>query len=86
MSSMVLTFDCNGNGSGLYGELIDLQQIGSLEVTRASFIEFNCENQEWEVKSIDGRLLFSNVSRAVCLAWEQNHVREIRNPQSSCFQ
>lgn len=72
MITSVLTFDPSGQGSCLYTELIDLQQIGSLHVTRASTIEFNEEEQVWEVRA-EGELLVSNRSRSVCLAWEQQH-------------
>lgn len=69
MSTAVLTFNPSGTGSCLYTELIDLQQLGSLQVTRASTIEFNESGQVWEVRAA-AKLLFSNRSRAVCLAWE----------------
>jgi hypothetical protein len=39
-----------GLGQCLYTELIDLSSIGSLEVHRASTIEFNQSNQQWEVR------------------------------------
>ena len=71
MNACVLTFDANGTGSCLYSELIDLQSIGSLQVTRATEIEFNPLRQLWEVK--DGKTLFAHPSRTVCLAWEQQH-------------
>ena len=73
MSTAVLTFDSSGTGSCLYTELIDLQQVGSLQMERASTIEFNQSEQVWEVRSSAGELLCSNRSRAVCLAWEQQH-------------
>ena len=72
MSTAVLTFDPTGTGSCLYTELIDLQQLGSLQMERASTIEFNEARQVWEVRA-GGELLFSNRSRSVCLAWEQQH-------------
>lgn len=67
-----VTFDAAGSGSCLYTELIDLQSIGSLEVRRASFIEFNNERQVWEVKTGSGRVLFFSRRRIDCLAWEQS--------------
>jgi hypothetical protein len=72
MSTAVLTFDASGSGSCLYTELIDLQQLGSLKIERASTIEFNESGQVWEVRA-EGELLFSNRSRAVCLAWEHQY-------------
>lgn len=70
-AAAVMRFDASGHGSCLYTELIDLQSIGSLEVRRASFIEFNNECQVWEVKNQAGRVLFFSRRRADCLAWEQ---------------
>lgn len=72
MSTAVLTFDSHGTGSCLYTELIDLQQLGSLQMERASTIEFNESGQVWEVRA-ESELLFSNRSRAVCFAWEHQH-------------
>ena len=71
MSACVLTISPTGTGSCLYSEMIDLAAIGSLEVTRATEIEFNQATQQWEVK--DEQILFSHSSRSVCLAWEQEH-------------
>lgn len=73
MSTAVLTFDASGTGSCLYTELIDLQELGSLQMERASTIEFSDTGQVWEVRSLAKKLLFSNRSRSVCLAWEQQH-------------
>ena len=73
MSAIVLKFNPSGLGECLYTELIDLSSIGSLEVRRTSIIEFNPEKQKWEVRDHNNALLFTNKSRAVCMAWEQQH-------------
>jgi len=73
MNTLVLKFDTSGAGHCLYSELIDLNRLGSLKVRRASNIEFNASRQEWEVRNRSGRVLHSNPSRSVCLAWAQNH-------------
>jgi hypothetical protein len=70
MNTVVLTVDASGQGSCLYSELIDLQSIGSLEVTRATTIEFNNKSQFWEVKNRKGTVLYFSRSRTACLAWE----------------
>jgi hypothetical protein len=69
----VLTFDTCGNGQCLYTEQLDLNSIGSLEIRRASEIEFNNQSQQWEVRSPEGDLLYSHVSRLVCLNWEHQN-------------
>jgi len=70
----VLTFNTNGAGSCLYTELIDLNSIGRLEVTRATTIEFNNTSQFWEVKDRRGTVLYFSRSRSACLAWENNEL------------
>jgi hypothetical protein len=72
MKTTTLTFNPNGTGSCLYTELIDLNKIGQLEVTRATTIEFNNQTQFWEVKNRKGTVLYFSRSRIACLAWE-NH-------------
>ena len=73
MNTLVLTVHNTGEAGCLYSELIDLSSIGPLEVSRASVIEFNHQKQKWEVRAVDGRVLFSHSSRALCLAWEVQH-------------
>ena len=73
MNTVVLTVDSSGQGSCLYSELIDLQSIGSLEVSRATQIEFNPATQQWEVKDTKNKILFVHPSRSLCLAWEHQH-------------
>ena len=70
MKTTVITFNQQGTGSCLYTELINLGSIGSLEVTRATTIEFNNQTQFWEVKDNRGIVLYFNRSRTACLAWE----------------
>ncbi len=72
MKNAVITFLPDGTGFCLYTELIDLQSIGRLEVTRATTIEFNNQTQHWEVKNMQGNTLFFSRSRATCLEWEHN--------------
>jgi hypothetical protein len=78
MNSTILTINPNGTGTCLYTELIDLHAIGSLEVTRASTIEFNSEHQVWEVRlaSRPDTIAFSHPSRETCLDWERSHFNE----------
>ncbi len=65
-----LTIDPQGTVTGLYTELIELSQPGHLEITRATNIEFNQATQAWDVTDAGGAILFSDPSRARCLAWE----------------
>ena len=73
MNALVLKFDSSGAGHCLYSELIDLRLVGPLDIQRAANIEFNPAIQQWEVRDRDGQILHSHRSRAICLAWEQQH-------------
>ena len=73
MIAAVLKFDTTGNGHGLFTEAIDLASLGTLEIVRASSIEFNNTAQQWEVKSAEGELHFSHPSRQACLNWEHQY-------------
>ena len=66
----VLTFDVDGIVRCLHTDAIPLQSLGTLEVQRATSIEFNSAVQQWEVKDADGITLHSDPSRSCCLAWE----------------
>ena len=72
----VLTIDHQGTVTGLYTELIELSQLGHLEITRATSIEFNPATQAWDVTDANGAILFSDASRARCLAWEHQHFNQ----------
>ena len=74
MNSLVLRIDPSGQVHCFYTEAIDLALLGRLEMRRASTVEFNESNQQWEVRDPSGLLLYSHPSRATCLAWEQEHL------------
>ena len=71
-----LTIDQQGTITGFYTELIELHQLGRLEITRATTIEFNASTQQWEVKDAAGAILHTNPSRSCCLAWEVEHFNQ----------
>jgi hypothetical protein len=68
----VIDFAPDGSVRCLYSELLPLSELGQLEVSRASNVEFNAQSQEWEVRlaSEPGRVAFSHQSRSTCIAWE----------------
>jgi hypothetical protein len=71
-----LRFDDTGRVECLFTEAVDLRALGRLQVVRATDICFNASTQFWEVHHADtGEVLFSDPSRASCLAWEQEHLQ-----------
>ena len=78
MKSFILTVDETGRAYCLYSEVIDLSQLGSLEIERASTIEFNGQRQKWEVRNRKRVTLFTDWSRQNCLGWEQSHADAFR--------
>ena len=73
MNTIILKFDPQGVGHCLYTEEVDLSLLGSLQIARASHIEFNHARQEWEVRDAEGAILYRHASRASCLHWEQQY-------------
>ena len=71
--STILVFTPDGNAVGLYTEIIDLQELGVLRVTRASSIEFEDKMQAWRVKDRKGLSLFTSPSHRECIEWEQDY-------------
>ena len=76
MKCVNISFDASGVGACFYTEAIDLHEIGTLEMIRASTIEFNRQSQQWEVKDNAGAILHSNPSRQQCLQWEHQHFNQ----------
>lgn len=65
-----------GRVNCLYTEAIDLRELGKLQLTRATDIRFSEASQQWEVHEAgSNRVLFSNPSRAECLAWEHRNLQ-----------
>lgn len=72
---LVIQFDPTGQGKCLFTEAVPLHEIGSLDVTRASTVEFSPRWQHWEVK-IPGdpiTVLYADSSRDACINWEIEH-------------
>jgi len=66
-----IRFDQAGQGHCLYTEEVDLATIGQLQVHRATRVEFNNARQAWQVKDLDGSLLYCSPSHTTCLDWER---------------
>ena len=68
-----LVFRPDGICAGLYMEIIDLSELGCLQVERVSNIVFDNDKQVWRVKDKQGFPLFTAPTRRQCLEWEQEY-------------
>lgn len=74
----VITIANDGSVECLWTEAIPLDSLGTLNVKRASNVEFNEASQEWEVKlaTSPDAVAFSHTSRAQCIAWEVETIND----------
>ena len=70
-----IQFNPDGTAHCLWTEAVPLHELGRLEITRASHIEFNNSTQHWEVKDQKGRVRIIAKSRSACLEWEQQNLQ-----------
>jgi len=70
-----ISFQQDGTAQCLWTEALPLHELGRLEISRASNIEFNNSTQHWEVKDQKGKIRFISKSRAACLEWEQTNLQ-----------
>jgi len=75
MSAIAISFSPDGTAQCLWTEVLPLHELGRLEITRNSNIEFNNSSQHWEVKDRRGKVRFIAKSRATCLEWEQTNLQ-----------
>jgi hypothetical protein len=69
------SFKTDGTAQCLWTEVLPLHELGRLEITRATNIEFNNTTQHWEVKDSKGKVRFIARSRSGCLEWENQNLR-----------
>lgn len=70
-----ISFHVDGTARCLWTEALPLHELGRLEITRASTIEFNNSTQQWEVRDQKGKVRFFAKSRSACLEWEQQNLQ-----------
>ena len=73
---MKLVIDTNGTVSAVYSDKLKEMNIGPLQVSRASNVEFNEESQEWEDRTPIGELIAHGPQRDYVIA---NEVRVIES-------
>jgi hypothetical protein len=69
-----ISFHLDGTAHCLWTEAVPLHELGHLEITRASNIEFNNATQHWEMKDRKGKVRFNARSRSACLEWENENL------------
>jgi hypothetical protein len=73
---MVLVVDAGGNVRCIYGEELDLREIGKLQITRASHVEPNADGYWWaDMGPVNGPVLGPFGSRSEALAAEKEWLR-----------
>jgi hypothetical protein len=70
-----ISFHPDGTALCLWTEAVPLHELGRLEITRASNIDFNNTDQKWEVIDRKGRVRFVAKSRSACLEWDQKNLQ-----------
>ena len=75
MTQHTIIFSPDGTARCLWTEAVPLHELGRLEVSRASIIEFNNATQRWEIKDRKGKVRFFAMSRSSCLEWEQQNMQ-----------
>jgi len=70
-----ISFKPDGTTQCLWTEVLPLHELGRLEITRASHIEFNNADQKREVIDRKGSVRFIAKSRSACLEWEQQNLQ-----------
>jgi hypothetical protein len=79
MHEHIITFAPDGTVRCLWTETLPLQELGRLDIQRASTVEFNRATQQWEVRlaSKPEAVSFSHSSRETCLQWERNTINAL---------
>ena len=73
--NITISFTSEGTAQCLWTEVLPLHELGRLQITRASNIEFNNTTQQWEVKDRRGHMRFFSKSRSACLEWEHQNLQ-----------
>lgn len=71
-SQMELVVDAGGSVRCIYGEELDLRELGKLQITRASHVEPDAEGYWWaDMGPVGGPVLGPYSSRSAALAAEK---------------
>jgi hypothetical protein len=84
-TEMELVVDAGGDVRCIYGEELDLREIGKLQITRASHVEPDAEGFWWaDMGPVDGPVLGPYGSRSEALGAEREWLISERQVQLLC--
>jgi hypothetical protein len=74
----IINFREDGTFDGLHTDRTDVSKLGRIEVSRASWVDFNGETQKWEVRWTPKaeHPIFADSCRETCLAWEREQLQK----------
>jgi hypothetical protein len=82
-SDMELVVDAGGDVRCVYGEELDLRELGKLQITRASHVEPDRDGNWWaDMGPVNGPVLGPFRSRSVALGAERGWLRRCKNTPS----
>jgi hypothetical protein len=66
-----ISFKPTGEATAIYDDSLAFLELGMMEITRASTIEFNRATQHWEVRFTGSpKVVYESTSRSLCVQWE----------------
>ncbi len=81
---MELVVDAGGDVRCVYGEELDLRELGKLQITRASHVEPDAEGYWWaDMGPVDGPVLGPYGSRSEALEAERGWLGSTQKPRLS---
>jgi hypothetical protein len=84
-SEMVLVVGVDGMARCIYGEELDLREIGKLQITRASHVEPDRDGFWWaDMGPVDGPVLGPFRNRTEALQAERGWLARSRLPKQGC--
>lgn len=68
---MILRIDPDGTIRAVHTDRFPMSSLGTMQMERASTVEFNEVEQTWEVRwSGEGAVVFAHPVRSECIRWE----------------
>lgn len=75
-SSKKIVIQSNGTISYIWSDDIDLSELGDVQVSRASHVEFNNKSKKWEAHTVGGTFIGAFKKRSDAIAAEVKYLEE----------